>query len=34
MRDHSSGKSVPPKRSLSDAPFGVAQAVNGFGDWR
>jgi hypothetical protein len=29
MHDHGSGKSVPPKRSLIDAPFGVAQTVSG-----
>ena len=32
MRDHSSDKSIPPKRPLGKAPLGVAPAVKGFGD--
>ena len=34
MHDRGSEKSIPPKRSLGNAPLGVGAAVEGFGDRR
>ena len=34
MQNQSSAKPIPPKRSLSDTPFGVAQTVSRFGGQR